>query len=204
MINYSEYYREIRPMVGLCPDFIIDYALNRAVREFCRQSWVYEKTLLMDEVADQKVYDLDIGSEEEVLNVISVARDDVALKSVRATDMNQTTDGFPQAFSFEPPESLILYPTPSDNNTGILKARAVLMPSLSSRVVPEMLDRLYRSYIVFGTLSYLQETQDDAWSNPQMAMENRRRFEVGIAEAKGQRARGFSSRGMRIKPRTFL
>jgi len=204
MASLSDYYREIRPLVKNVPDITLDYALNRAIRHFCRESWCYEKTLTLNEVTGQQYYPINIDENEEVVAVVAVERDNVALRPVRQQDQPSNRDGSPDSFAFEPPQTLTLYPVPGESADESIKIRLVLQPKEASTVVPDIIDRLYKPYIIWGAVGYIKEFEYENSYDPNMSREYMRRFETGINEAKGQRARGYSPRDLRIKRRSFL
>lgn len=203
-ITISTLYPDVRLIANNCPDATISYAIIRAMRDFCRDSWFYQKTILMNQVDSQSIYPLTLSTGDEIIAVDSVEMDSRPMYPLDSRDYSQSSGGISRGFQFEPPNILVIVPTPTTYVADGIKVRAVLSPAENTTVIPESIYRLHNTDISHGALSYILRMQNEAWSNPQLAQQMEILFREGIFEAKGKRIRGFQARNLTIKPRSFL
>lgn len=203
MANISDLRREVKFHANQCPDTTIDYAIIRAIRTFCRDSWYYQSTIYVNQVSTQTAYTITPVSGEELIAIEEVELDPntriYPLTETEATRSNGSVTGF----RFEPPNTLSIYPQPTTSVTNGIEIRAVLMPAESTTTIPDSIYRNWKECIVAGALSFLLSTQSDSWSNPQLAALKLQEFNLGIFAAKGQRMKDFRPKGIRIAYRPF-
>lgn len=203
MANISDLRREVKFHAHQCPDVTIDYAIIRALRTFCRDSWYYQATMLIDQVNGTTSYTLVPSDGSEVIAVSSVELDpDTKIYPLKESEATRP-DGTVTGFLFEPPSYLSIYPQPTTDVTNGIEVRAVLMPPENTTTIPDSVYRNWKECIVAGALSFILSTQNDSWSNPQLAQAKLQEFNLGIFAAKAQRMRDFRPNGIRIGYRPF-
>lgn len=221
---------EVRRHVKSCPDITLIYALQRAIREFCRESEEYQQTLDLPLVNDLEVYRLNINTGDEVIRVKDVKYNDYPLQSQRPEDVWFTKTGDqPFIFIFEPPDLLMLKPVPhnvsgASNNAqtnapvtqiplvtqatqespDVCLVRLVLQPADGSMNVPEVIYRTYREGIAAGAAAWCLTMQGEVWYNVQLAAMMRAKELYTQNEGKRKRLFGHNSRTIRARPRGFL
>lgn len=195
---------EIRTHAKSCPDFTLERAVRRALREFCRESWYYQRTLKLDAVANQTAYHLELNTDQEVVGILSCMYKELPLFSARPEDYRVGMYGEPGLFQFEPPSYLLVSPVPTQNEVEAFKVRLVLQPKESSDDVPEEIYRQFKLVLEAGALSFIYSMPEELWSNAPMAAEMERQFRIGCFNAKRLRHRGHTSGSMQIRPRGFL
>ena len=203
MAALSSFYSSVRLYAQQCPDATIDKYLLEAVREFCRQSWYYQATLVTNVVAAQSVYTITPSTGEEVIAIAGVELDGSTLTAFTQEDIGRN-DITLTGFQFEPPNYLNISPEPTENITDGLEVRLVLQPAEGASTIADSIYRNHKETIVAGALAYILSQQNEAWSNPSLAQFMLQRFEVGYKAAKGERMRSFRPGTISVRPRPFL
>lgn len=205
MANISDLRADVKLLAHQCPDFTIDKFLVESVRTFCRESWFHQELNTQNIVASTAAYTLTPSASMEVIAVDSVKVDDTPYMSLNSRDINQYPDNhFNNVWTFEPVATLTIYPTPTANVTNGLETKIVIMPTEASTTLPDSVYRHYKQTIVAGALYFILSSQNDAWSNPQLAGHKYREFYDGINKAKMDRIKGFLSHPLSVRPRPFL
>ena len=202
---FSDLYPEIRQMANQVPDVTINRAILYAIRQFCQDSKFYQKTIVLNQTDTQAVYPLILaGTTDEVIGISDVEQDNRPMYPLDQADYSNSFGGIIRGFQFEPPNLLVIVPTPSQYKAAGIKARCILQPSEDATTVDESIYRRWKYTIQSGALSYILSMQNESWSNYPMASDQRGLFEDGIHKAFIQRERGFQPRNLTIKPRSFL
>lgn len=202
MANLSSLYSSVRLYAQQCPDATIDKFLIEAVREFCRESWYYQQTEFINQVVDTASYTLVPANGAEIISVESVEQDEnylLPLTERDATGPNGNVTGF----RFEPPNTITIYPTPTESITNGLEVREVIMPPENTTTIPDSVYRNFKETIAAGALANILMIQNEAWTNPELATEKLRQFIIGINKAKGDRKRDFRPGPIRVRPISF-
>lgn len=204
MATLSSLYSSVRLLAQQCPDTTIDKYLIEAIREFCRESWFYQEVLTQNITASTSDYTLTPSSSQELIAVVSVKVDGDPLDPVRMQDVDAVSDEYVhRAWKFEPNNTLTIYPEPTATITNGLVTRVAIMPPENTTTIPDVIYRHYKETIVAGALTTILSLQNEAWSNPQKAMEKALEFRVGVNRAKGQRMTGFMPGNLRTQPRCY-
>lgn len=204
MANLSDLRREVRLHASQCPDTTIDYALIRAMREFCRETWYYQASVYINQVTGTGTYIISPSDGSEVISIEAVDLEvDSKLYPVTQTEASKS-DGTVIGFQFEPPSYLIILPVPTTTVTNGIEARLVLMPPENTTTIPDSIYRNFKETIVAGALGFILSMQADSWSNPQLAAMKIQEFHIGMWRAKGDRKRDFRPGAIRVSSRPFL
>jgi hypothetical protein len=205
MANFSQLYPEIKLLANQCPNSTIDNYIVRAARIFCQDSKFYQRTIVLNQTDTQAVYPLILsGVTDEVVGIESVEQDNRPLYPLDQKDYSNAFGGISRGFQFEPPNLLVIVPTPSQYKANGIKARCILQPSETASTLDESIYRRWKYAIQDGALAGILSMQNEPWSNSQLAGEKEASFREGISKAFIQRERGFQPRDLYIKPRSFL
>jgi hypothetical protein len=212
--SISDVIPEVRRFVKNCPDITIQYAIRRAVQEFCRESWCYQKTVQITPVADQEAYPLSILNYDDVLQVKHVMYNNVAITKKRGQDSlpppMSSGGNQPYEFIFEPPNILLMHPVPSNvinPSTGDpyeVFVRLVLVPKDAQDHVPDVIYNFHKQQLAEGAIAYCMLMPQEVWTNPEQAQMHIANFKYGYNEAKRRQQSGNTEGRMRIRPRSFL
>lgn len=205
MAALSSLYSSVRLYAQQCPDTTIDKFLIEAIREFCRETGFYQETLTMNIVAAQSDYTLTPTSSQELIGVEWVKVDGSPVTATRKQDVAEYPDDYSYtAYSFQPNDTLTVYPEPEANITNGLEARVIIMPPESTTTIPDSIYRHFKEGIVQGALSYILGMQNEAWSNERLSIQMKQMFALTLNRAKADKMRGFVSRPLSVKQRPFL
>lgn len=216
MATVADILPEVRRTVKNCPDVTVLYAIRRAIQEFCRESYVYEQTLVLTNhlANNEEVYTLDISGNDDVLMVHQVQYNNVPLQPRRPQDSLPSTfstgGNQPYEYIFEPPNLLYLKPIPSNiinpstNLPYECLVKLILVPKDNQDEVPEVIYRYNKTQIGAGAAAFCLAMPGESWSNPQLSMKLENDFKYGYNEAKRRRLAGFTTGGFRVRPRGFL
>lgn len=190
---------EIRKHAPEASDPEIEGQFKRAVIEFCRQSHVWQVELEpLPVVAGERVYQMDVpgGARLERLIRLTYAGASAAgrrpMRQVNVAEIeNRDEDtGQPRAFAIrENTGEVLVYPTPGASevdDTGALRAFAVLVPRRSARGFPDFIYEEYFDELAAGAVARLQAIAGRPFENQGLALGNRRRFAQGVNRAKRQ------------------
>jgi len=202
MAALSSMYSSVRLFAQQCPDATIKKFLIEAIRDFCRRSWYYQQTVLVNQVAGTGTYTIVPSNSEEVIAIDYVQQDGVNLDPIDQEDADYNGREA-TGYVFEPPNYLFITPTPTTSVTSGIELRLVLMPPENTTTLPDSIYRNYKETIAAGALSYILSMQNEAWSNPALAQQKYLEFMNGVYAAKGQRLRGFRAGPISVKPRAF-
>lgn len=204
---------EIRRHVKNCPDVTLLYAVARAQRIFCRESWFLERTIALQLVNGLDVYELNLMDPNlECIQVRSVQYNQFPLISTRMDDIWISKPGnTPFQFGFEPPDLLYLRPIPTNvQNTGldggpsVCTVRMVCSVKESQDFVPAEIYQNYKDAIAAGAISWCLCMPGEVWTNNQLSQAFNAVFVNGVNEAKRRRQFGGVSRTTRAHPRSWL
>lgn len=203
MAALSSFYSSVRLYAQQCPDATIDKYLIEATREFCKESWYYQQTMLVNQVAGTQSYQIVPSNNDEVHAIDAVQQEDQDLTPLDQHDFD-SNGREPIGYLFEPPNYLVISPNPTTSVANGLEVRLILLPPENATAIADSIYRNFKETIVSGALSKILKMQNEAWSNSSLADMKLQEFYVGIFNAKGQRARGFRSGSISMKPRPFL
>jgi hypothetical protein len=202
----------IQPELSNCPNELIRDAIRQAAVELCSRSNVWTGVLdPMPLMANYPVIDLDSPSGAEVNTILRVWMPSGPLCPV---DMDAlinsrpdwlTAVGTPSGYLREGQNSLRLYPIPTGNDAGQpVYVRVSYRPKLKVKELPDFLISEWYDALIAGAKARLFLIPGNPWTNAQIAMEARARFNERIGDAKADELRGSVRRSVSVKPRRFL
>lgn len=203
MAALSDLRADVKVYANNCPDVTVDKYLVQAIRDFCQDTWYYQQSLVINQTAGTSIYQIVPGNGDEVIAIEAADQADTALTPLDQHEAGDVVNMFGSGFQFEPPNFFVIYPEPTETIANNIQLRLVLQPPEGTTTLPDSIYRNFKQTIVSGALSYILSMNNEAWSNPDLAMVKLKEFTLGKFLAKGQRMRGFIPGPIRIRPRSF-
>lgn len=194
----------LKPRIKQCPDITLERAIIECTRKFCRESWYYQKTIYLSTFDQQNAYEFSLDTDDELVAIQAVTYNNFPLTSVRQQDYRSDSTGSPTLYQYEPPNYLLVAPTPTKDETNSLMVRMVLQITEDATEIPEAIYRAHKETIEAGVMAYCFAIPEEIWTNFTLAEYHERAFLAGIQEAKRMRHRGFISGSLSMRPRRFL
>lgn len=184
---WSDLFNDILPHVPGCPEPMLEDAIRRTAIRFCRDSHIWEEELQSIYLAaGVDRYELELPEETEVLSLMSSIQ--------RTAPDEKGQEVWPSINVF----GLLHFSPLPDPDKGPVEIRAILKPSKDATGVPDRIGLDYSEALIHGTIATLQEIPGRDWSNPSMVQYHKAIYLDGVAEAIGRRARGNTSRPLRV------
>lgn len=201
---------DIALKVRKAPDEILIRALNRAAREFCKQSRWLRMTLQGETEAGTQLYSM--GSDQDL--------EIIGLKAVSSTARTGNTrprgltvsvptgwpagqpNGAPLRYAYVPEGQIALNPTPDAIYDLLLTI--VVQPTLAANSIPSQVLVRWDRVIKAGALGYLLEVPGQPWTNPAEALLKQREFQSGISNARADEQRDYQSGTFIAHRRPFI
>lgn len=199
-VRYSDLINEVLPNLVADPsDPVTEYAIKRAVIEFCAQSWAWKH--LQDPVdveAGELNYQLEPPAGAEVVAVMNAEIDGVPIddKSVEWLNANRpdwrSQANRPKFYTQTDTEQLILAPVPDANITGGLVITLACQPSQAATGFPRWLANQYRYTIADGASARLMLMPGKPWTDLPNGTARLISFTQDINNARARAAMGLS------------
>lgn len=203
----------ILPDVPGAPDVTVKQALLHSAIEFCVEThaWneISDPVVLVD---GQRDYDIDAPNGARVVtlkNVWAANRELIAVSMSQLQDKmpnwQDATGSQPNYFNIPADLSVVrVYPIPTVSNGALLTFRAVYAPTIASVLLPDDLITRYLEPIISGAKHRLMLAPGKGWSNPQLAVYHRSRFEDGMVKAKIDVIHDKAQGSIRVRPVRFV
>lgn len=183
-----------------CPEPTLIYALKRAARTFCRETWLVRRSNTYSVTPQQRIVQLLANdSLEEVIAVQHAHITDpvnnftTPLQFVYPEHIKpDISPGVPSGISFVPYTAVELTP-PADRPYN-LTVQYVVQPSWIGEYIPDELGVKYRQAIGHGALEFIKRQSGNDWFDPQAAEMHRMAFNAEIASGRAE-AQVFSQPG---------
>lgn len=176
------------------PVNFIRQSMLETVREFCRETRFWREDLTAEDVvADTHTYALTLPADTEVVDF-----DDVYYSTKRSlkpktyqqlNDINEqwrTQTGEPYYYQRVGNDSVRLVYIPTANETGAIKARAILQPAFTATTIDDKILDDYDEMILHGTLYRILRIPGKAWSDINLANFYENEFRTKLDEAKSR------------------
>lgn len=194
---------EIRREVRGCPDPTMKYALMRAAREFCNDTWLLRRTFTFNTVVGTQRYDVVAPDNEDVIAIkhaqiayTTAPANAWPLMIVYPTTMNPNSgNGVPTGICLVPYTQVAL-DRPSDQVYAIT-VETISIPQVDGNALPDEIAVRYDRAIGYGALAWLMRQKGDsvkpnAWYDPQQALIYLQMFNQEIVKGRGEAAFDFS------------
>lgn len=191
-IKYADLIDDVLPNLAADPsDPVTEYAIKRAVIEFCAGSWVWRAFPDAISVkAGVNTYDLEPETGTDITTVLSAELNGVPLSPKDLPWLNKeipgwrTTQKSVKYFTQIDTESIILAPVPDTTVKFGLSLVYALQPSQKSVDFPNWIYTQFIYAIADGAMSKLMLMPQKPWSDPATGLDKRAKFESAIANAR--------------------
>lgn len=173
------------------PTPLLDDAIRRAAREFCKATHAISESVTIPTVATTSDYTPTLSTGSELLVILSLKRSATefltpqALVDIEAMAVKSATP-MDYAVVETDPMTVRLYPTPIAVEN--LTASVVILPTRSATVVDGRLASWYLEGVTSYAKYWLQKQPNQPWSNDAAAADSYRHFDVMVADAKVRRS----------------
>lgn len=205
--KYSDLLDDVLPSLGADPsDPVTEYAIKRAVIDFCAGSWVWK--IFPDNItttANEAAYDLEPPAGADIATIVSIELDGVPLTNKSPEWLNQnlpgwrTTQATPKHYTQVDTEQVILAPLPP-SSTSVLTLTLALQPSQASTGFPSWIASQFMYAIADGALSRLMLMPNKPWTDLPNGQDRRSQFNAAIANARAGAAGALGRAPVRVTP----
>lgn len=202
---WTAFYDQVASKVPNAPLNVVQQAIVRAVRDFCRRTLWWEETIApISTVANQSTYALTEASGQEIIRVKSARLALGAGKDLEPATWQQLKErygdysalfGTPDYFIQPTRTTLRLVLTPNFGGTGNVTMTAAIQPSLDAADLDR--DDLYaehESIIALGARAHLLDSHGLAYSSVAHGLELMREFNAKCTGIALERMRGRTGR----------
>lgn len=216
--TWSEFYPQVKPYVGGCPNPVIDRELRNTAIDFLRNTsaWRYDQHAAIDLVDDTGQYTLTPPAKALIERVTEAFVKDEAsatprpirpktIDELRALFSNWRTEkGSPAYYSHET-NNLTLYVVPKPDLkatvTGGLTPWLTLTPNQVATGIEDYLFDRYLQTLAHGAVSRILAIPDRRWTDRGKAADEKFEYEKGRLQAQVELFTSFTTGDMRVHPR---
>ena len=188
------------------PRLTVDLArleIRQAAIRFCRESRCDRRTLAsFNTVPADPLYVLTAPADTAISEVLGVALDEEKIDPLRPDEIPadaETETGTPSHYGYRPKTGeLQLIVAPS-----VVQAVSVIVavePPASTTVLNDWIAQRYGRDIAYGALAELLEMPKKPWSDPQLSVLYRGKFNTAIADARDEADKGMTGAATRTRP----
>ncbi|MFU2079362.1 hypothetical protein ACLSYV_03560 [Avibacterium avium] len=174
---------------GVPDDVAIEY-LRQACQQLARDSWLLKREVSLDVQAGVKDYYLHCGDNEQVHYVDNISLGKCKQGYFRYKPLARYRD---ENIAFEPSDKILLTHLPQQDRERHLFVHYFAIPTQNACQVDKLIYDRYHDVVVNGALADLLLMRQYEFADPQMAMVYEKRFKQGIAQAKIDTMRDFST-----------
>lgn len=191
MATLQDFYPWVQIDCPGVPAPLMDDAIRKGAREFCKLTYCLEATVPVVTVAAQADYALTLPTDTELVAVNHVKRNTSEFLAPQYSDYidaQTASSGLPTMFAVieELPLELRMFPVPDRVET--LTTSLALMPTPDAATFDDKLLNWYQEGITSYAKYYLMSQPAKAWSNDDKAAFEFRRFDNRVGEARIRRA----------------
>lgn len=185
MAALTVFYPDVLVWARTAPDPLVNQALVRSAREFCRRTLVWRQWLAcVKSVSPVYEYTPTLPSGSEALQLEQVTLDgrtiEIATMWQPELDFEGDADDLEQ---LSVTRTLVTFTLTGAEQTGTVKAFLALQPTRASTTLPDLLASRYLEAICDGAISYLLRLPKTTFENQAQANEARVRFMTAVGEA---------------------
>jgi hypothetical protein len=172
------------PYLPRCPQPVVEQEIHRTVREWFRESWMWEFYPTWNSVEDQTEYTLTPPANSEVYRVNWV--------QVNGKVLEDRIDFQASVASIE------LMEAPAEDDLPI-KAKVIVIPTLTWAEIPDVVVSHWQNVIVNGILYNLKVQEGQPWFAPNEAMIRRQTWQEALSLARRQSHAGIGGENFRVR-----
>lgn len=203
MAQISAIKMEVLPHLPSCPQPLVEDAILKVIIDFCNRSRAYRLTTSdIPVTVGTATYAVDdLPGKTAIAWLLSAELDGAPLDTSDSGTLPlswDTESGAVTACVVVSDTEIGLRKVPIDS--GMLRARLALRPTLNATTYPDELHNLYQEVIAAGVLAKLFAHPNKPWSMPGMVKDCRDRFEAGITAAEFRADKGSANSPSRTAP----
>lgn len=191
-IKYSDLLDDVLPNLSADPsDPVTEYAIKRAVIDFCALSWVWKHLPdPIDVTAGEATYDLEPLPATDIVAVMAAKHNNVPLDPKGLDWLNREIPGWrttrhtPKYFTQVDTEQIILAAVPEATIVGGLSLTLALQPSQNSTGFPKWIANQYLYALADGAIARLMLMPGKPWTDLVNGQDHRTKFDNAIANAR--------------------
>lgn len=212
MTDFTAFLPEVLPFVHDCPQIAAINALRAAAIEFCEKTLYWQADLdTIDSDAGDNNYQIVVPTGTVLLGVITGWYDGHQLIPTGADALDRlfrgqdwrSLPGLPRYMTQLTDTTLMLVPTPSNDDNDALALRVALAPSRTATGIDDTIYQRYLEVIAKGARARLYATPGAPYYDMQMSMAYQKEFVTGIGEARIKVNKGMTRASTRIEFRQF-
>lgn len=191
----------IAPLVPACPDSMIEQYLVMAARELCQRTRVWRVTDVLQTTGAEVELSF-VPPEASLIQIEKVEFDGLELCPRQFRDLwrhDMEAGGVPHAYTQPRPETLLLIPSAA----GTVRVSLFVMPGPTASTLPDFMFGQYAAELADGALAALLLLPGQSWTNPQLGLVHRSRFDAALDRTFAVHMRGQHRAPVRTKPRYF-
>jgi hypothetical protein len=190
--KYSELLDDVLPNLAADPsDPVTEYAIKRAVIDFCAGSWIWKHLPdAIDVSAGESTYDLEPLPGTDITVVMDGECNGVPITNKGLDWLNREIPGWrstrntPKYFTQVDTEQVILAPVPDATISAGLTLTLALQPSQNSTGFPKWIANQYLYALADGAIARLMLMPNKPWTDLANGQDRRSKFEAAIANAR--------------------
>lgn len=209
---FTAYLSEVMPFVADCPKVIVVNAIRNAAIEFCERTLIWQTNLAaMNVAAGTGEYTVATPTDTVLVeimhcwydNTLLIPKDHDGLTRIFRLSDWRTAPGHPRYFTRTSSAVMQLVPVPDISEAGAVKMRVALAPTRTATGADSELYNEYLMVIAAGAKAYLYGMHGQVFYDPAMALQLRREFMVGVANARIKVNKGQTRSAPRIEFQHF-
>lgn len=194
MADLTDFLRWVEVGCEAAPRNLVLQAILSSGEKFCRYSGIWNDAGTSIQLVDATAsYDITLPAAAVLCRIEAVHYRGTPLSPSDAAWGAQASGGYaPYVFWLDPPDQLVLSPTPSGTFTAddLITYRAVFAPTKDATTLPDVLLDDYEQAIVAGALAHIYAIPGKVWTDRTEAREQEKKFYQGAAAAKIRVATG--------------
>lgn len=200
-MTWDDFYDQVRIDLPASESAVVDMKLREASIEFFSETCAHLVYITpMNVVADQADYALTSPvAETDVVQVRGAWFNNQKLFPATEDDLLQLTEYWRDdeaetaSHYLQPdPDTLRLYPIPTQNITNGLRVQIAICPALDATGVEDAMGRKYFFALSEGCKALMMEMKGKPWTSPEGAAASRAKFEAAKSEASIESLRNFT------------
>ena len=205
MAEIEDLIPEVRTHLSGASDPTVELYLRRASRQFCQDTRIWDVNIGSAEVAPPDEMDADTaialpstGADtafvlpaDSYINSVSAVR----LDGDEVTAKNKAFDVVTRKLILRP--GTIIQP-------GVLAVDVILEPRRGATTIPDFLFQLWGAGIADHAIWEMMTMPNQEWSNPVLAREFRKKYDLQVAEATVAKAREGVEKPIELEPTPFV
>lgn len=198
-VSYSQFQPFIQVDVPTCPKALIIEAIRQTVINFCQVTGFWRKELDgFYTVATDGEYELITPVDSAIADILTIKVNETTIEAKTQDDLEndfsnwRTLTGSPKYYFLPDKKTLILVPIPDANYP--VRVTASLKPTQAAHGCDEIIFEEYKQAIVDGALAWLMDKPSKDWSNPNLAMFYKQKYDAALINAKNNAQKGYAKR----------